>query len=96
MQTLDLVRHERRSKGYYFKHVLVRDALYQSLLAETRTALHLKIAEEIERRSGKRLSEVAEVLALIIAKLIALTKLSPSFSWLAAEALARRRRSACL
>ena len=63
MQTLDLVRHERRSKDYYFKHALVRDALYQSLLAETRTALHLRIAEEIERRSGNRLSEVAEVLA---------------------------------
>ena len=28
-----------------------------------RSALHLKIAEEIERRSGNRLNEVAEVLA---------------------------------
>ena len=28
-----------------------------------RTALHLKIAEEVERRSGNRLTEVAEVLA---------------------------------
>ena len=46
-----------------FKHALVRDALYQSLLTEARTALHLKIAEEIERRSGNRLTEVAEVLA---------------------------------
>ena len=93
MQTLDLVRHERRSKDYYFKHALVRDALYQSLLAETRTALHLKIAEEIERRSGNRLSEVAEVLALIIAKLIALTKLCLPFHgwqqkpWLAGDDL---------
>ena len=47
---------------YSFKHALVRDALYQSLLSEPRTALHLKIAEEIERRSGNRLTEVAEVL----------------------------------
>ena len=46
-----------------FKHALVRDALYQSLLSEPRKALHLKIAEEIERRSGNRLTEVAEVLA---------------------------------
>jgi len=40
-----------------------RDALYQSLLTEPRKSLHLKIAEEIERRSGNRLDEVAEVLA---------------------------------
>ena len=46
-----------------FKHALVRDALYQSLLTERRKALHAKIAEEIERRSGNRLAEVAEVLA---------------------------------
>jgi hypothetical protein len=36
---------------------------YQSLLTEPRKSLHLKIAEEIERRSGNRLTEVAEVLA---------------------------------
>jgi tetratricopeptide (TPR) repeat protein len=41
----------------------VRDALYQSLLTEARTTLHLRIAEEIERRSSNRLTEVAEVLA---------------------------------
>jgi class 3 adenylate cyclase/tetratricopeptide (TPR) repeat protein len=63
MQTLDLVRRERASGDYSFKHALVRDALYQSLLTESRTALHLKIAEEVERRSGNRLTEVAEVLA---------------------------------
>ena len=54
---------EGKSGDYAFKHALVRDALYQSLLTEPRTALHLKIAEEIERRSGNRLTEVAEVLA---------------------------------
>ena len=63
MQALDLVRLEGKSSDYLFKHALVRDALYQSLLSEARTALHLKIAEEIERRSGNRLVEVAEVLA---------------------------------
>ena len=63
MQTLDLVRPEGRSSDYEFKHALVRDALYQSLLTEPRTALHSKIAEEVERRSGNRLTEVAEVLA---------------------------------
>ena len=63
MQTLDLMRPEGRSGDYEFKHALVRDALYQSLLTEARTALHLKIAEKVERRSGNRLTEVAEVLA---------------------------------
>ena len=63
MQALDLVRSEGKSSNYSFKHALVRDALYQSLLTEARMALHSKIAEEIERRSGNRLIEVAETLA---------------------------------
>jgi len=63
MQALDLVRHQGRSSDYEFKHALVREALYQSLLTEARKALHLKIAKEIERRSGNRLAEVTEVLA---------------------------------
>jgi class 3 adenylate cyclase len=63
MQALDLVRREGKSGDYEFKHALVRDALYQSLLTEPRKALHLKIAAEVERRSDNRLTEVAEVLA---------------------------------
>jgi class 3 adenylate cyclase len=63
MQALDLVRPEGKSSEYVFKHALIRDALYQALLTETRTALHAKIAGEIERRSGNRLIEVAEILA---------------------------------
>ena len=63
MQALDLIRRESKSSDYVFKHALVRDALYQSLLTGPRAALHLKIAEEIERRSCNRLTEVAEVLA---------------------------------
>jgi class 3 adenylate cyclase len=63
MQALDLVRSESQSADYSFKHALVRDALYQSLLTEARTVLHSRIAGEIERRSGNRLSEVAEALA---------------------------------
>jgi hypothetical protein len=63
MQALDLVHTDARSTEYVFKHALVRDALYQSLLTERRQELHAKIAEEIERRSGNRLTEVVEVLA---------------------------------
>jgi class 3 adenylate cyclase len=63
MQAVDLVHFVSGSGECMFKHALVRDALYQSLLSEARTGLHLKIADEIERRSGNRLFEVAELLA---------------------------------
>ena len=63
MQALDLIRPEGKSSEFAFKHALVRDALYESLLTDTRRSLHLRIAEEIERRSANRLSEVAEILA---------------------------------
>jgi class 3 adenylate cyclase len=63
MQALNLVHPERGGGDYVFKHALVRDALYQSLLTGPRAALHLKIAEEIERRAGNRLPEVVETLA---------------------------------
>jgi tetratricopeptide (TPR) repeat protein len=63
MKRLDLVHQEGESDHCAFKHALVCDALYQSLLSEARTTLHLRIAEEIERRSSNRLAEVAEVLA---------------------------------
>jgi hypothetical protein len=64
MQALDLVSPEERSGDYVFKHALVRDALYQSLLTGPRSTLHLKIAEEIERRSNNDLLDAAETLAL--------------------------------
>jgi class 3 adenylate cyclase len=63
MQLLDLVYLDDQSDNFSFKHALVRDALYQSLLSGPRASFHLKIAEEIERRSGNRLPEVVESLA---------------------------------
>jgi class 3 adenylate cyclase len=63
MQALDLIRFDGKSGDYAFKHALVRDALYQSLLTDPRKALHFEIAGEIERRSADRLTEVAEELA---------------------------------
>ena len=63
MRALDLVHSEGKSSTYSFKHALVRDALYQSLLTAPRKSLHCRIADEIERRSGNRLIEVAETLA---------------------------------
>ena len=63
MRGLDLIRPEGKSSEFAFKHALVRDALYESLLTNARKSLHLRIAEEIESRSGNRLTEVAEILA---------------------------------
>ena len=63
MQALDLVHRENKTGDYIFKHALVRDAVYSSLLNTARSMLHLKIAGEIERRSANRLPEVAETLA---------------------------------
>ena len=63
LQALDIVHREGRSSDYAFKHVLLRDTLYQSLLSERRAQLHLKIAQGLEKRSEGRLAEVAETLA---------------------------------
>jgi len=63
MQALDLVYEDEKSGELVFKHALVRDALYDSLLSGPRMALHLKVAAEVERRSANRLVEVAETLA---------------------------------
>jgi predicted ATPase len=63
MQALDLVRRDDKAEAYTFKHALMRDAVYGSLLKSAGAVLHLKIAEEVERRSANRLPEVAELLA---------------------------------
>jgi class 3 adenylate cyclase len=63
IERLDLIRSDARSETYAFKHALVRDALYDRLLSAQREALHLKVANEIERGSANRFLEVTEVLA---------------------------------
>ena len=63
MQSFDIVRRDERTGDYVFKHSLVRDALYGGLLSSPRRALHLEVAQELERRSANRLFEVAETLA---------------------------------
>ena len=60
---MDFLFVEPRSGDYVFKHALVRDALYESLLSGPRADRHEKVAQEIERRSDNRLTEVAEALA---------------------------------
>ena len=63
MEAVDLIRRVEGSSDYGFKHALVRDSLYNGLLSGPRAALHLKVAEELERRGGNRLMEIAETLA---------------------------------
>ncbi|MHC2286643.1 AAA family ATPase [Bradyrhizobium barranii] len=63
MEALDLIHADRTTGDLVFKHALVCDALYSGLLSAQRAALHLKIAQEIERRNADRLIEVAETLA---------------------------------
>jgi len=63
MQELDLAHPAASTSEFEFKHALVLDAVYQSLLTEPRRLLHFRIAEKVERRSDNRLLEVAETLA---------------------------------
>jgi class 3 adenylate cyclase len=61
----DLVQRlpTRDTLEYSFKHALTEEALYRSLLSPQKSALHLRVAEELERRNDNRLAEVAESLA---------------------------------
>ena len=63
LQEQDIVHREPDSSDFVFKHILLRDSVYQGLLTDSRSALHLAIGEALERRAANRLSEVAETLA---------------------------------
>ncbi|MTI02089.1 hypothetical protein E1297_39410 [Roseibium sp. RKSG952] len=63
LQALDVLYRETNSSDYIFKHVLLRDSVYQSLVSTRRSALHLAIADMLELRNSNRLQEVAETLA---------------------------------
>ena len=63
LQAQDIVYPDVHSSDYAFKHILLRDCLYQSLLTGRRAELHLKIATALEQRSEGRLAEVVETLA---------------------------------
>ncbi len=63
LQAQDFVQRDSQSGDFEFKHVLMRDALYDNLLSGLRSEMHLKVGEAIERRAAARLSEVVETLA---------------------------------
>jgi class 3 adenylate cyclase/tetratricopeptide (TPR) repeat protein len=48
---------------YAFRHALIQDAAYRSVLRRTRTTLHERIAQSLERRSGDDAAIAPEVIA---------------------------------
>jgi class 3 adenylate cyclase/tetratricopeptide (TPR) repeat protein len=63
LESADLLHRDELSGDYLFKHILVREAIYDRLLSAARAAMHLKVAVELEKRSGNALIERAESLA---------------------------------
>jgi class 3 adenylate cyclase len=63
MEAQDLIRRDEPTGDYAFKHGLVRDAIYDGLLSRQRVALHMRVGEELERRSSNSILENAETLA---------------------------------
>jgi tetratricopeptide (TPR) repeat protein len=63
LQEQELIYREANSSNYMFKHVMLRDSVYQRLLHTRQRELHLKTARALEKRSEGRLGEVADMLA---------------------------------
>ncbi|MFL5766803.1 MAG: ABC transporter substrate-binding protein [Actinomycetota bacterium] len=65
LQRLDLVREGRRwpEPEFRFKHVLIQEAAYRTLVAEDRNRLHRKAAEWLEDRYAGSEDEIAGQLA---------------------------------
>ncbi|MBT3553499.1 MAG: AAA family ATPase [Rhodospirillaceae bacterium] len=63
LERLELIHGGARGDGYIFKHALIQDAVYDSLLSDKRAALHERVAEVMEQKNEHRLGEIAETLA---------------------------------
>ena len=65
LQRLDLVRESRRwpEPEYRFKHALIQEAAYRTLVRQDRERLHRVAATWLEERAGDRRDEVAGLLA---------------------------------
>lgn len=59
------VRHARleSEREYIFKHALIQETIYHSILNRTRTKLHLQVAQAIERMFTDRLADFYGMLA---------------------------------
>jgi len=65
LQRLGLLRQSRRwpQPEYRFRHALIQETAYRTILAEQRTRLHRRAAEWIEERYAERDAEVLGLLA---------------------------------
>ena len=65
LRACDLIRERRRlpELEYIFKHALVQEATYGSILAERRSQLHHRVAQHIEALFSERLDEFSSLLA---------------------------------
>ncbi|MEA2557986.1 MAG: hypothetical protein QOG88_1524, partial [Actinomycetota bacterium] len=65
LQRLDLLREGRRwpEPEYRFKHVLIQEAAYRTLVKDDRQRMHRMAAEWLEQRNAGREDEVAGLLA---------------------------------
>ena len=65
LQRLDLIREERRwpQPEYRFKHALIQEGAYRTLVASTRRSLHRKAAEWLEERQAGAEEEAYGLLA---------------------------------
>ncbi len=63
----ELIRPDRSSfigdEAFRFRHVLIRDAAYQSMPKDTRAILHERFAEWLEGAVGERIKEYEEIIA---------------------------------
>ena len=62
----ELVRPERSTlpgdEAFRFRHLLIRDAAYEAMPKETRSQLHERYADWLERVAGERIEEQEEIL----------------------------------
>jgi tetratricopeptide (TPR) repeat protein len=65
LQALEFIRERRRipELEYIFKHALVQEAAYDTILLDRRRRLHHRVAESLEALFADRLEEFASVLA---------------------------------
>ena len=70
LQDLDLIREKQRlpELEYLFKHALVQEATYESMLAERRRELHRRVGAAIEQVFPARAAEFYPVLAYHFAR----------------------------
>ena len=70
LQQLELIQQKRTlpEVEYMFKHALVQEASYLSILAERRRSLHQLVGESIERLFADRLDAFASFLAFHFAR----------------------------